>query len=123
MGDDFNYQNADSYFTSLNNMITYWNENRFNETNIEFIYSTPSMYIDAINAEKLTWPTKYDDLFPYADDDASYWTGYFTSRPNDKKYTRDASHSLLAANKLFALTSLNQKTNQDEIEQMLSVKS
>jgi hypothetical protein len=37
------------------------------QTNIELIYSTPSMYIDAISAQNIKWPTKYDDLFPYAD--------------------------------------------------------
>lgn len=69
MGDDFHYMNANGYFNSLDNMINYWNENMMEQTNIEFIYSTPSMYIDAIAAEKITWPTKYDDIFPYADDD------------------------------------------------------
>ena len=31
------------------------------DTNIELIYSTPSMYVDAIAAENIIWPTKYDD--------------------------------------------------------------
>ena len=51
MGDDFEYQNAHEYFMSLDNMINYWNENHMEETNIEFIYSTPQMYVDAIANE------------------------------------------------------------------------
>ena len=57
---------------------------------IKLIYSTPGMYIDAVNraAPNMTWPTKYDDMFPYADNNASFWTGYFTSRANNKAYER-----------------------------------
>lgn len=87
------------------------------ETNIEFIYSTPQIYVDAVANEQIEWPTKYDDMFPYADNDAGYWTGYFTSRPNDKKYFRDGSHTLHAANKIFAMEGLNQRTTDAEIEE------
>jgi len=31
-------------------MINYWNENIMSQTNIELIYSTPSMYVDAVAA-------------------------------------------------------------------------
>jgi len=72
-------------------MISYFNQNTGLENNIELIYSTPSMYVDAIAAENIEWPTKYDDLFPYADNEDSYWTGYFSSRANDKGYMRRAS--------------------------------
>ncbi len=76
-------------------------------TNIELIYSTPSMYVDAIAAENIVWPTKYDDGFPYADGDSAFWTGYFSSRANAKKYMRDASHTLHSSNKLFALAGID----------------
>ncbi len=57
-----------------------------------FKYSTPSMYIDAINQiSDREWPTKYGDLMPYGDDTDSWWTGYFTSRPNAKSYVRMGS--------------------------------
>jgi hypothetical protein len=76
-------------------------------TNIELIYSTPSMYVDAIKKKNISWTTRYDDLFPYADNENSFWTGYFSSRANDKKYMRDASHTLHSSNKLFALNSID----------------
>jgi hypothetical protein len=39
-------------------------------------------------------------MFPYADHPTQYWTGYFTSRANDKGYTRTAS-SFMHASQLF----------------------
>lgn len=109
MGDDFRFQNAKQYFDSSNALIDYYNENLGKKYNIELIYSTPSMYVDAVNAENLTWTTKYDDMFPYADNEYSYWTGYFSSRANDKEYIRRAQHSLASSNKMFAFNSLNQE--------------
>jgi len=64
--------------------------------NYYFKYSTPGAYIDAIKEKNITWPTKEDDMFPYADAPRAYWTGYFSSRPNDKSFFRSAS-SLLHA--------------------------
>ena len=49
------------------------------------------MYIDAVNAADLEWPTKYDDMFPYADKKDAYWAGYFTSRPILKENIRRSS--------------------------------
>jgi len=80
------------------------------------------MYIDAIAAQNIEWPTKYDDLFPYADDDKSFWTGYFTSRANDKKYMRDASHILHSSNKLFSIKGIDQKTTDSQIDDILKAK-
>lgn len=62
-------------------------------------------------------------MFPYADSDAAFWTGYFTSRPNDKKYMRDASHTLQSSNNLFALASIDQETTDSEINEMLQAKA
>jgi hypothetical protein len=50
--------------------------------NITLFYSTPGEWLDSQIKANITWPTKYDDMFPYADQPQDYWTGYFTSRPN-----------------------------------------
>lgn len=99
MGDDFNYQNARQNFKSVDALIDYVNAEY---TNVTLMYSTPSNYIDAISALNVSWPTKYDDMFPYADSAPSFWTGYFTSRANDKEYIRFGSHNLHASTKLYA---------------------
>jgi lysosomal alpha-mannosidase len=109
MGDDFHFQNARQYFRSSTALIDYYNEHIGQYANVELIFSTPSMYVDAVHAEGLTWVTKYDDMFPYADDENSYWTGFFSSRANSKGFIRQAGQTLLASNKLFALNSLNQE--------------
>ena len=54
-------------------------------------YSTIYDYVNAVKAEDITWPTKYDDMFPYADWEDQYWTGYFTSRANSKSQIRYGS--------------------------------
>jgi hypothetical protein len=120
-GDDFHFMNSHKYFYSLDALIDYWNEVVYPQTNIELIYSTPRIYIDALIAEELTWPTKYDDIFPYADDSESFWTGYFTSRANDKKYFRDGSHTLHSSNKLFALEGIDQGIDEKDVAEMQRV--
>lgn len=71
------------------------------------------MYVDAVAAQNIAWPTKYDDSFPYADDQYSFWTGYFSSRATDKEYFRRASHTLHSSNKLFALAAIDKKTTDE----------
>jgi hypothetical protein len=99
-GDDFRYINAMQNFRSMDKIINYVNENYKDQFNL--FYSTPSQYVDAIAAQDVTWPTKYDDMFPYSDGPVSYWTGYFSSRANDKEYVRKASSNFHASSQLYA---------------------
>ncbi|GAU34202.1 hypothetical protein TSUD_209840 [Trifolium subterraneum] len=64
------------------------------------LYSTPSIYTNAKNAENQLWPLKTDDYFPYADGSNAYWTGFFSSRPALKRYVRILSGYYLAARQL-----------------------
>jgi len=81
-----------------------------------FRYSTPSDYIDAIAKLNVTWPTKYDDMFPYADGPDAYWTGYFTSRANNKAFTRAGSHHLHAFSGLMSEEVFKKDANMTEID-------
>lgn len=67
MGDDFRFNYAYWYFENSDKIIQYYNENEGAQNNIRLIYSTPSMYVAALAAQNISWPTKYDDIFPYAD--------------------------------------------------------
>jgi hypothetical protein len=116
MGEDFCFQNAPEFFASSDRLIDYWNTNIMSQTNIELKYSTPSMYIDDLAALDRSWTTRYDDMFPYADNDVTYWTGYYTSRANSKKFIRDGGHVLNSSNKLFALAALDVDTTDAEIQ-------
>jgi lysosomal alpha-mannosidase len=68
------------------------------------MYSTPLCYLKSLNDQGLEWPTKNDDFFPYASDNHAYWTGYFTSRPNSKRFIREASSWLQFAKQLTSRT-------------------
>ncbi|TVU31334.1 hypothetical protein EJB05_23016 [Eragrostis curvula] len=93
MGDDFNYQYAESWFRNMDKLIRHVNK----DGRVHALYSTPSIYTDAKYASNESWPVKNDDYFPYADAANAYWTGYFTSRPNFKRYVRMLSGYYLAA--------------------------
>ncbi|KAK6237322.1 hypothetical protein QUC31_002791 [Theobroma cacao] len=96
MGDDFQYQYAESWFRQMDKLIHYVNK----DGRVNALYSTPSIYTDAKHAANESWPLKTDDYFPYADSQNAYWTGYFTSRPALKRYVRMLSGYYLAARQL-----------------------
>ena len=52
-------------------MIEYMSENYGDQFNL--FYSTPSVYVDAVASYNVTWPTKYDDMFPYSDNPNGYF--------------------------------------------------
>ncbi|KAG8385026.1 hypothetical protein BUALT_Bualt04G0180100 [Buddleja alternifolia] len=96
MGTDFKYQYAHTWFRQMDKLIHYVNL----DGRVNALYSTPSIYTDAKHATEMTWPTKTDDYFPYADRVHGYWTGYFTSRPALKRYVRMMSGYYLALRQL-----------------------
>ncbi|KAJ3682593.1 hypothetical protein LUZ60_015166 [Juncus effusus] len=96
MGEDFKYQYAESWFKNMDKLIHYVNL----DGRVNALYSTPSLYVDALNSVNESWPLKHDDYFPYADKANTYWTGYFTSRPSFKHYVRSLSGYYLAARQL-----------------------
>lgn len=104
MGGDFSYANAHMNFKSMDRLISYFNAK---VENVKLRYSTPSEYVKALADSNIEWPTKYDDMFPYSDRTDDYWTGYFTSRPNQKIFVRDGQASLHSSNKLYALKVIN----------------
>ncbi|KAF8035455.1 hypothetical protein BT93_C1470 [Corymbia citriodora subsp. variegata] len=99
MGEDFTYQYAESWFKQMDKFIHYVNK----DGRVNALYSTPSIYVDAKNAENVSWPLKTDDYLPYADGEHAYWTGFFTSRPALKRYVRMLSGYYLAARQLECL--------------------
>lgn len=74
-------------FQSYDRFIDFFNKN--SKTKYKLIYSTPGQFLDAIKTENIEWPVKYDDMFPYADKEDNYWSGYYTSRANHKLYVRN----------------------------------
>jgi hypothetical protein len=101
-------------------MIKYMNEHHGDK--YHFRYSTPSDYVDAVKKHNVTWPTKYDDMMPYSDSPQNFWTGYFTSRANDKGYIRRGSHDLHASNLLYAEKMLDQSMPDTELAKIIASK-
>ena len=81
MGGDFFFKNAHKIFLNTDKLIKNFNAKY---SDFKLVYSTPESYLKAVHAANVEWPVKYDDMFPYADGEHAYWTGYFTSRPNSK---------------------------------------
>ncbi|XP_076907338.1 alpha-mannosidase-like isoform X2 [Bidens hawaiensis] len=105
MGDDFQYQYAESWFKQMDKLIHYVNK----DGRVNALYSSPSIYTDAKFVSNMSWPLKTDDYFPYADGGDSYWTGYFTSRPALKGYIRWLSGYYLASRQLEYLAGRQSK--------------
>jgi len=61
-------------------------------------------------------------MFPYSDNPDAYWTGYFTSRPNDKEMTRKGSHFTHAENQLLS-TGLWTSGNEELVQEGIEAKS
>lgn len=100
MGSDFTYEDhAHDNFANMEIYIA--SINSANKDNIMYndyiaIYSTPEEYLEQIKKLNISFPTKSDDLFPYSDAPDAYWTGFYTSRPNDKSFFRSATNLLHA---------------------------
>jgi len=120
MGDDFEYENANMWYKNLDKLIQYFKAHP--ELGINAFYSTPSIYVDAVNALDLEWTLKTDDFFPYADNPWAYWTGYFISRPALKGYVRKMSDYLQVCNIYSSIANTpNASSKTDVLERALAV--
>lgn len=81
-------------------------------------YSTPSCYIKALQTEYKTKPptlsVKQEDFLPYATDSTTFWTGFFTSRPNLKRLERTANNILQAVKQLAAFAKIESQEHNVE---------
>ena len=75
--------------------------------NVTALYSTPSTYLRAKNAENLTYTLKSDDFFPYIDDAHSVMVGYLASRPALKGFVRSTSSFLQLARQVAVYAAAN----------------
>ncbi|XP_033225889.1 lysosomal alpha-mannosidase-like [Belonocnema kinseyi] len=119
MGTDFTYQVANSWYTNLDKLIRYINFHKGTKYNA--IYSTPSCYLKAVNEEKISWPSKSDDFFPYASDSHSYWTGYYTSRPTIKYFERMGNNFLQVVKQLSVLSNEPNNAKLDKFREAMGI--
>jgi hypothetical protein len=67
------------------------------------LYSTPSIYLEAIHKEGATYPVNEYDFLPYTEIPNSYVAGYFTSRVALKGHIRYLGRYLQSVRTYFAL--------------------
>jgi|TARA_B110000285_G_scaffold208228_1_gene248245 lysosomal alpha-mannosidase len=81
-GMDFNFMNAYQNYENMDKMIEFMNKNHGDK--YIFKYSTPSNYVKDLNKIDRVWPHKVHDLMPLGDYFDDWWTGYFSSKANNK---------------------------------------
>eukprot|EP00002_Diphylleia_rotans_P037925 TRINITY_DN853_c0_g1_i6.p1 TRINITY_DN853_c0_g1~~TRINITY_DN853_c0_g1_i6.p1 ORF type:complete len:935 (-),score=209.41 TRINITY_DN853_c0_g1_i6:77-2881(-) len=79
-GDDFKFQQTEFQFSNMDKLMQYINSHSA-EYGVELRYSTLAEFFTALHSTNQAFPVFKDDFFPYADNDDSWWTGYYTSRP------------------------------------------
>jgi len=118
MGDDFTGANQYAVYKQVDALIEYCNNNQ--KTNMTFVYSTPSKYINALKEEEVKWPiVRNHDFMPYAREHNAYWSGFFSSRPGLKKQVKDYSSLYHSQQKLFARKLIDQKATDQEIADVI----
>lgn len=112
-GDDFKFQNAEIQFSNMDKLIEYINSSP--NFNMQIKYSTLSGYFDSLRENsQVSYPYYEGDFYPYADNEDSYWTGYYTSRPSLKASSRETSSILHSAEMLYALAQVESKVKNTE---------
>ncbi|SPQ93940.1 Alpha-mannosidase [Plasmodiophora brassicae] len=114
-GDDFKFRNANLQFRNMDQLIDYINDNP-ERYQMRLQYSTLSDYFGAVAASNAKFATVQGDFFPYADNDDSLWTGYYTTRPFLKRISRTVSAALRAAEIAFVAAGvLRSDADDDEV--------
>lgn len=109
IGDDFRYDSLhewDEQYKNYNLLSNYMNSNK--DWNINVQFGTVADYFKLLNrkskkSNRPNFPTLSGDFFPYSDKNMLYWTGYYSTRPFDKRFSREVESSLRSADILNTL--------------------
>ena len=109
-GMDFAFQFAEVNYQFFENVTSFYNRTPGGKK-LKFQYSTVDEYMMAIQAEQkkvpFEWPTYNGDFFPLNGNyPGHYWTGYFSSRPNFKKFIRDYTAVVESSDTFYGLETL-----------------
>lgn len=111
LGDDFRYtdmEEAVAQFDNYQRLMEYMNSNP--DMNVEIKFGTLSDYFQILDEHNSKTNKKVEsfsgDFFTYADRNDHYWSGYFTSRPFNKRLDRLVESYLRSAEIVFSLTNL-----------------
>ncbi|XP_039498257.1 lysosomal alpha-mannosidase [Drosophila santomea] len=121
MGGDFQYEDAKVNYKNMDKLIKYINERQASGSNYNIFYSTPSCYLNSLHQSLESWPNKTQDFFPYAHEKNSFWTGFFTSRPTQKRFERDGNHMLQVAKQLSVLANLTTEQHNEDLDYLRQI--
>ncbi|XP_016942050.3 lysosomal alpha-mannosidase [Drosophila suzukii] len=121
MGGDFQYEDAEVNFKNMDKLIKYINERQSSGSKYNIIYSTPGCYLNSVHKSVQSYPNKTLDFFPYGSDTNSFWTGYYTSRPTQKRFERDGNHILQVAKQLSAFAELSSAQQKEDLEYLRQI--
>lgn len=85
-GCDFEHINAHTSFSLMDDIIAAINSDP--SLGVQAFYSTPQTYLDAVQSLNYSWPTNEFDYFLDSDNGHAYWSGYFSSRAEYKRFER-----------------------------------
>ncbi|KAK4872844.1 hypothetical protein RN001_014873 [Aquatica leii] len=124
MGNDFTYQDAHYNFKNLDILIKAYEDNpqiNAEGKRIRLFYSTPSCYLKAVNDARLSYKIKTDDFIPYASDYHAYWSGYYTSRPTQKRFERQGNNFLQITKQLHVFSGKNETAHLNGLKSAMGV--
>ncbi|KAK7104559.1 alpha-mannosidase 2x-like [Littorina saxatilis] len=114
LGDDFRYDQEvewDQQHGNYSRLMKYMNGRKDWKINVKF--GTLKDYFKLTRQEQLgkkyagkdtDFPLLSGDFFPYSDRNMEYWTGYYTTRPFDKRFQREVQGMIQAADIAVTLT-------------------
>lgn len=84
------------------------------DLNMNIVFSTPSEYLAALEAEKKEFPVFTGDLIQLADSNV-VTNGYYSSKPDLKRAIKTASAESHTQNKIFAQQVLKKNITNAEV--------
>ncbi|XP_016979624.1 lysosomal alpha-mannosidase [Drosophila rhopaloa] len=121
MGGDFQYEDARVNYKNMDKLIKYINERQTSGSAYNIFYSTPSCYLNSLHQSLQSWPNKTQDFFPYAHERNSFWAGFFTSRPTQKRFERDGNHMLQVVKQLSVFANLTSEQQNKDLEYLRQI--
>ena len=108
LGDDFRYDHPkewDQQYENYQKLMKYMNSQPEWKINVKF--GTLNEYFQLIREEEkkksAKFPVLSGDFYPYSDKNSAYWTGYFSTRPFDKRFAREVEGRVRSAEILHTI--------------------
>lgn len=120
-GCDFEHIDAHQSFSLMDEILSAINSDP--SLGVHAFYSTPQTYLDAVASLNYSWPTNDYDYFLDSDNGHAYWSGYFSSRAEYKRFERflmnqrSAVELALSASHAASFTNLTQQLHRVSVLQ------